>query len=148
MSYFFFSFLFFFFLVVGVFFCHPVFLACMEHFSLPISIPIAWQYILPVCIRVFYSFSFLANMYIKWLIFSYDLLSLYPALNFLRKWFSGTSNFNGICISESLLLLSLSLLLSIPSLHVSMVFSVNCMTPSGIWYILRQCNIYLWGTIL
>ena len=28
-------------------------------------------------------------MYIRWLIFSCDLLSLYPAVHFLTMWFSG-----------------------------------------------------------
>ena len=29
------------------------------------------------------------SMYIKWLIFSCDLLSLYPAVHFLSMWLSG-----------------------------------------------------------
>ena len=64
------------------------------HFSIPNSIPIFWLYILTVCIRVSSSFSFFANslmssMYIRWFIFSCDLLSLYPAVHFLTMWFSG-----------------------------------------------------------
>ena len=31
----------------------------------------------------------MSSMYIRWLIFSCDLLSLYPAVHFLSKWFSG-----------------------------------------------------------
>ena len=47
-----------------------------------------------VCIRVSNSFSFFANsfmpsMYIRWLIFSCNILSLYPAVHFLSMWFSG-----------------------------------------------------------
>ena len=50
--------------------------------------------ILIACIRVSSSFSFFANslmssMYIWWLNFSCDLLSLYPAVPFLSMWFSG-----------------------------------------------------------
>ena len=33
------------------------------------------------------------------------------------------------------------------TLQVSVFFSINFMTSSGILYILRQCNIQLWGTI-
>ena len=45
----------------------------------------------PVCISVFSSFSFFAmsSMYLKWLIFSCNLLSLYLAVQFLCMWFSG-----------------------------------------------------------
>ena len=58
------------------------------------SIPIYWLYILTACIRVSNSFSFLANslissMYIRWLIFSCDLWSLYPHVHFLCTWLSG-----------------------------------------------------------
>ena len=67
------------------------------------SIPISWLHILTACIWVSMSFSFLENslmssMYIKWLIFSSDLLSFYPAVHFLRIWFSGIiaiTNSNG-----------------------------------------------------
>ena len=71
-----------------------LFITSMAHFSMPNSIPISWLYILTVCIKVFKSLSFLANslmssMYIKWLIFSSDLLSFYPAAHFLWMWLDG-----------------------------------------------------------
>ena len=61
---------------------------------MPNSIPMSWLYFLTVCIRVSGSFSFFANslmpsMYISWLIFSCDLVSLYPAVHFLSTWLSG-----------------------------------------------------------
>ena len=73
----------------------PLFIIIMEHFSRPHSILQSLLYILTACIWVSYSFSFLTNslmsfMYIRWLIFSYDLQSLYPAVNFLSMWMSGT----------------------------------------------------------
>ena len=54
----------------------------------------SWLYILTVCIMVSGSFSFFANslvssMYIRWLIFSCNLLSLYPAVHFLSMWLRG-----------------------------------------------------------
>ena len=64
------------------------------HFSMPNSIPMTWQYILTDCFTVSCSFSFLANglissMYIRWLIFSCDLQSLYPPAHFLSVCLSG-----------------------------------------------------------
>ena len=61
---------------------------------MPNSIPMSRLYILTVCIRVSSSFSFFAkslmsSMYIKWLTFSCDLLSLYPAVPFLSMSLSG-----------------------------------------------------------
>ena len=69
-------------------------MASRAHFSMPNSIPMSCLYILTVCIRVSSSFSFFANsfmssMYIRWLIFSCDLQSLYPAVHFLSMWSSG-----------------------------------------------------------
>ena len=71
-----------------------LFIICMVHFSMLNSIPMSWLYIITVCIRVSKSFSFLANslissMYIRWLIFSCDLLSLYPSVYFLGMCLSG-----------------------------------------------------------
>ena len=37
----------------------------------------------------FFANSLMSSMYIKWLIFSCDLLSLYPAVHFLSMWLSG-----------------------------------------------------------
>ena len=61
---------------------------------MPNSIPMSWLYILTACIRVCNSFPFFANslmssMYIRWLIFSEDLQSLYSAVHFLSMWLSG-----------------------------------------------------------
>ena len=56
-------------------------------------------------------------MYIKWLIFSCDLLSLYPAVHFLRMWLSGiivVMHLPAIYFFGSLPLLIFVLLLSIP----------------------------------
>ena len=61
----------------------------------PCQIPLLCRlYIFTACIRVSNSFSFFANslmssMYIRWLIFSCDLVSLYPAVHFLCMWLSG-----------------------------------------------------------
>ena len=66
----------------------------LQFFSMPNSIPISWQYLPTACIEVFSSFSFLASilmssMYIRWLIFNCDLVSLYLPVHFLSMWFSG-----------------------------------------------------------
>ena len=67
-----------------------------EHgtFSMPNSISMSWLYILTACIRTSSSFLFFANSlmsskYIRYLIFSCDLVSLYPAVHFLSMWLSG-----------------------------------------------------------
>ena len=62
----------------------------MARFSRPNSIKIACLYILIACIRLSNSFSFLANslMYIRWVIFSGDLVSLFPPVHFLSRWLS------------------------------------------------------------
>ena len=95
-------------------------------------------------------------MYIKWLIFSCDLLSLYPAAHFLRMWLSGLmaiTNSNGDCASpwNMRLCIFTSAKLFPPAvnstLQISMVFLINCMTCSGILYIFRQCSIHLCGNI-
>ena len=71
-----------------------LFIKSMVHFSMPNSIPMSWLNIQTVCIRVsssfsFFAYSFLWFMYIRWLIFSFNLLSLYPAVYFPSMWFSG-----------------------------------------------------------
>ena len=58
------------------------------------SIPMSLLYILTACMRVSSSFAFFANdsmssIYIRWLIFSCDLLNLGPVVHFLSMWFSG-----------------------------------------------------------
>ena len=70
---------------------------------MPNSIIISWVYIPCVCIRVSNSFSVVANslmssMYIRWLIFSCDLLNLYLPVYFLCIWLRGIitiTNSNG-----------------------------------------------------
>ena len=132
----------------------PLFITSMAPFSMPNSISISWLYIPTVCIRVSNSFSFwaksLMSIYIKWLIFSCDLLSLYPAMHFLRIWLSGnmvTTNYHGDSVSTwniPLCIFTSSKLcpLAVNSTHqVCMVFSVNCTIWSSILYILRRCSI-------
>ena len=70
-----------------------LFITSMAHFSMPNSVPMSRLYILTVVLRFSTSFSFFANslmssMYIRWLIFSCDQLSLYPAVHFLSIWLS------------------------------------------------------------
>ena len=72
----------------------PVFITSMGHYSMPNSIPKSWRYILIVYVSETNSFSFLAkslmsSICIKWLIFSCDLLSFYPAVHLLTMWLSG-----------------------------------------------------------
>ena len=62
-----------------------------------------WLYTLSTCIRISNSFLFLANffmtsMYIRWLTFSCDLLSLYPPVHLPSMWLTGIiaiTNSNG-----------------------------------------------------
>ena len=72
----------------------PLFITSTAYFSMVNSIRMSWLYILTAGIRVSSSFSFFSNslmssMYIRWLIFSCDLLSLFPAVHFLSTWLSG-----------------------------------------------------------
>ena len=136
----------------------PLFIISKAHFSLPNSIPISWLYIFTVCIRVSNSLSILAkslmsSKYITWFIFSCDLLSLYPVVHFLRVRLSGImalANSKRNIASPWNMPLSIitSVKLCLPAvnftLHVSMVFSINCTISSGILYILRQCSLQLW----
>ena len=73
----------------------------MADFSQQNSIPILALYVLTARIRVFNSFSFFANslmssVYIKWLIFSYDLWSWYPPVHYPKCVI-----FSSIAISNS-----------------------------------------------
>ena len=100
--------------------------------------------------RVSSSFSFFANslmssMYIRWLIFSCDLLSLYPAVHFLSMWLSGIMaimNSKGDSVSpwKIPLWVFISAKLLPPAvsstLQVCMVFSVKFMTSCDILYII------------
>ena len=126
----------------------PLFIISRAHFSMPNSIPIFWMNILTACIKgsIFFFFSFFANslissMYIRWLIFSYDLLSLYTAVKFLHIWLSGIiaiMNSNGDSASPCNIPLWIfaSPKLFPPaidsSLQVFMVFSIKFMTSSAI----------------
>ena len=80
--------------------CHfPLLIISMARFSMPNSIIISWLYILTVSIRVSISFSLLTNslmpsMYIRWLIFSCDLVSLYSPVHFLSMWLSPCNSFS------------------------------------------------------
>ena len=128
---------------------------------MPNSMPISRLYILIMFIRVSSSFSFLANslmssMYIKWLTFSYDLLSLYSAVHFLSMWFSGIMgimNSKGdraspwkiplwIFASANLLPLVVN-----SAVQVFMVLWIKFMTSCDILYILRMFIIQLCGNI-
>ena len=142
--------------------CHlSLFITSMTHFSMPNSTLMSWLYILTVCIRVSSSFSFFANclmssMYIRWLIFSCDLLSLYPCVHFLNMWLSGIiaiMNYNGFDASSwniPLLTFASAKLLP-PAVNstylVFMFFSIKSTISSDILYILRKFIIQLYGTI-
>ena len=107
------------------------------------------------------SFSFFANslmssIYIRWLIFSCDLLSLYPAVHFLSICLSDImAIINNKGESASLWKIALCILLStklLPpavssTLQVCMIFSMKFMTSCDILYILWQCINQLCGTI-
>ena len=65
----------------------------MTHFSIPNSIPISRLNILTICIRFSNCISFLVNslmssLYIRWLIFSCDLVSLYPPVHWVASLLS------------------------------------------------------------
>ena len=135
----------------------PLFMTSMAHFSMPNSIPMSWLYILTACMRISSSFSFFANsltssMYIRWLIFSCDLLRLYPAVHFLSIWLSGIMaimNSKGDSASpwKIPLWIFVSAKLLPPAvrstLQVCMVFSMKFMTLCDILYILRQCIYHI-----
>ena len=120
---------------------------------MPNFIPMSRLFILTAYIRVP---SLTSSMYIRWLIFSCDLLSLYTAVHFLSTWLSGIItilNDNGdsasplkIChwifSSGKLLLFAVN-----STLQVLMVFSIKCMTSSNILYVLKQFIIQLCRTI-
>ena len=117
----------------------PLFIISMAHFSMQNSIPMFWMYIFTACIRVSNPFSFLADslmtsMYIRWLIFSCYLLSLYLSVHFLSMWLSGLITItNSNSDSASLWNIPVWILTSaklfpplVSSTHqVSVVFSIN-----------------------
>ena len=106
------------------------------------------MYILTACIRFpssfFFANSLTSYMYIRWLIFSCDLLSLYTAEHFLSMWSSGIMaimNSNGesaspwkipLCIFVSAKILPPAVN---PTRQIFMVFSIKFMTSCDILYI-------------
>ena len=139
----------------------PLFIISMAHFSMPNSIPISRLYILKFCIRVsnsltFFAKSLMSSMYIRWLIYSCDLVSLYPPVHFWSMWLSGIiaiTNINGDSASlrkiPPLILTWAKLFLPAvnSTLQASTVFSINVKTSLNILYIFRQCIIQVWGTM-
>ena len=92
----------------------------------------------------------MSSMYIRLLIFSCDLLSVYPAAHFLRMWFSGimaimNSKGNSASPWKIPLWIFVSAMLLPPAvkstLQVFMVCSMKFMTSCDSLYILRQCSI-------
>ena len=120
------------------------------------SVPFVDGLLLTVCIRVSNSLFILesilmSSMYIKWLIFSCDVLSLYPTMHFFRMWLSGIiaiTKSNGdstyFCYMPVWIFTSAKLFPSAIILQVSIVFSIKYMISSGIICILRcpWCNGY------
>ena len=130
----------------------PLFTTSMVHFSMPNSILISWLYILTDSIRVSNTFSFLANsltlsLYIKWFGLFLGFTEFVSGCDWVASSLLETVmvivNLSGICLSGSFAKLFLPAFNS--SLQVSMVFSINFITSSSILYILRQCDIQLWG---
>ena len=141
-------------------FCHvsfPAFQYKNSTFSLPNSIPMSWLYILTACEKVYNSFSFgaysfVSSMYIRGLIFSCDLVSLYLPAHFLSMWLSSLiaiTNSNGGSASPwNIPLWVLTTIELFPSalnstLQVPIVFLINFMTLLDILYILRKSIIQL-----
>ena len=119
---------------------------------MPNSIPMSWLYILTEWMRVSSSFSFFANcfmlsMYIRLLIFSCDLLSLYQAVHFLSICLSGIiaiMNSKGDSASpwNIPLWVFVSAKLLPPAVYFTfLVFMIKFMTLSDILYIFRQLII-------
>ena len=138
--------------VISVRFRLPLFLSSMAHFSMANSILMSWLYIPSACIRVS---SLMSSLYIRWLIFSCDLLSLYSAVHFLSMCLSGIEaimDSNGDSASswnEPHWIFASAKLLPpavISTLLVFMVFSIVFRTSCDILYILRQFIVHLWGT--
>ena len=101
-------------------------------------------------------FIFCKKFNVRWLIFSSDLLSLYPAVHFLSMWLIGIMAIMNskrdrasswkmpIWIFVSAMLLSPAVS---STLQVCMVFSMKFITSCDILYILRSCIIQLCETI-
>ena len=95
-------------------------------------------------------------MYIKWLIFSSDQVSLYPAVYFFSMWLSGimtimNSNNDRVSPWKIPLWIFASAKLLPPAVNstfqVFMILSIKIMTSCDILYILRLFIIQLCGTI-
>ena len=137
------------------------FIISIAHFSVPNTNPMSWLYILTAGIRVYHSFSFFANilmssMYLRWLIFSCNLLSLHPAVHFLSMWLSGIIAItNSNEDSASLWKISIWIFASATPfppavnfpLQIFMVSSIKFIISSDILYILRQFIIQLYRAI-
>ena len=121
----------------------------------------SWLYIFIACVRFSNTFSFFHScltqaMYIRWLIFSCDLLSLYPPVYLLSMWLNGiiaitNSNSDSASPWNIPLWIFASAKLFSPAvnftLQFSMVFSIKFTISSGIFYISGQFIIQLCGTI-
>ena len=100
--------------------------------------------------------TLMPSKYIRWLIFSGNLVRLYPPAYFLSMWLIGiiaTTNSNGDSASswDVLLIFICAKLLApaiYPAFQFSLVLSINCVISSDILYILRQSNIQLCWTKL
>ena len=128
---------------------------------MPDFVRISGLYFLTACIWVSSSFSYFANslkssMYIRWLIFSCYLLSLYPTEHFLSMSLRGIIEImNSIGDSASPRNIPFWVFDSAKLLHLAvsysfqifMVFSIKFMTSSDVLYILRHFIIQLCGTI-
>ena len=96
--------------------------------------------------------NFMSSMYIRWLIFSCDLLSVYPAAHFRRMWFSGIMTIMnsacnraivhllGKCLFGSLFRLSFFLLLS------ATISRFSCSVRWSLWLHVIFCT--LWDSVL
>ena len=137
------------------FMCHlPLILISMVDFSMPNSILMSWLHIPTTCIRVSNPFFFLANnlmssIYIRWLIFSYNLLSLYTPMYFWVCYWGASSvlkivmvivHLPGIYLSGSLLQLSFTLLQSMPLYYY--YYCCNCCSCHH-WRIYIYIYIYV-----
>ena len=127
---------------------------------MPNSILMSWLYILRVFefpgLFSFFANSLMSSMYIKWLIFSCDLLSLYLAVHFPNMWLIGIMaimNSNGDSASpwKIPLWIFVSAKLLPPAVNytllIFMVFSIKYTTSSDILYILLLFIIQLCGSI-
>ena len=135
----------------------PLFITSMTHFSMPYSIPMSCLRVLefPVLFH-FFANSLMSSMYIRWLIFSCDLLSLYPAVHFLSMCLSSiiaimNNNSDNASPWNIPLWMFASTKLFPPAvnsnLQVFIVFSIKFMTSSDILYIFETVYYPICGII-